>query len=50
MRCYGAKREDFGALCVAQRTNALKNPHALMKKLTLEQYLAGRPITDPCGC
>lgn len=48
MRQYGATREDFGKLCVAQRDNALKNPHALMKKpLTLEQYLAARPITDP---
>ena len=48
MRHYGATREDFGKLCVAQRDNALNNPHALMKKpLTLEQYLASRPITDP---
>ncbi len=48
MREYGARREDFGAICVAQRANALANPHALMKKpLTLEQYMAGRPISDP---
>src|SRR5277367_779166 len=48
MREFGAKREDFGAICVAQRANALANPHALMKKpLTLEQYMAGRPISDP---
>ena len=26
MRTYGATREDFGRICVAQRTNALKNP------------------------
>ena len=33
---YGATREDFGKLCVAQRNNALKNPLALFKKpLTL---------------
>ena len=45
---YGAKREDFGRVCVAQRANALKNPHALMKKpLTMEQYLNARPIADP---
>lgn len=31
MRHYGATREDFGKLCVAQRDNALRNPHALMK-------------------
>lgn len=48
MRHYGATREDFGKLCVAQRDNALKNPHALMKKpLTLQQYMDARPITDP---
>lgn len=48
MRQYGATREDFGKLCVAQRDNALRNPHALMRKpLTLAQYLDARPITDP---
>ncbi|MCC4117234.1 thiolase family protein [Aromatoleum toluclasticum] len=48
MRQYGATREDFGKLCVAQRDNAQRNPHALMKKpLTLAQYLDARPITDP---
>lgn len=45
---FGARREDFGKLCVAQRTNALRNPNALMKKpLTLEQYMNARPIADP---
>ncbi|MEM9631293.1 MAG: thiolase family protein [Pseudomonadota bacterium] len=48
MQEYGAEREDFGRICVAQRENALKNPNAVMKKpLTLEQYLAARPIADP---
>ena len=48
MRQYGATREDFGKLCVAQRDNALRNPHALMKKpLTLEQYMEARVIADP---
>lgn len=48
MRRYGATREDFGKLCVAQRDNALRFPHALMKKpLSLKQYLDARPITDP---
>ncbi len=48
MRSYGAKREDFGKLCIAQRTNALKFPYALMKKpLTLEEYLTARLIADP---
>ena len=48
MRTYGARREDFGKLCVAQRANALKFPHALFKKpLTLEEYMAARPIAEP---
>jgi acetyl-CoA acetyltransferase len=48
MKTYGAKREDFGKICVAQRDNALNYPHALMKtKLTLDQYMAARPIADP---
>jgi len=48
MRTYGAKREDFGKLCVAQRANALKFPYALMKKpLTLDEYLNARLIAEP---
>jgi acetyl-CoA acetyltransferase len=48
MRQYGAKREDFGRICVAQRENALATPHAMMKKpLTLDQYMAARVIADP---
>jgi acetyl-CoA acetyltransferase len=48
MRVHGAKREDFGKLCVAQRANALKFPPALFKKpLTMEEYLAARPIAEP---
>lgn len=48
MDTYGAKREDFGKLCVAQRENALSYPHALMKSpLTLDAYMTARPIADP---
>ena len=48
MRQFGARPEDFGKLCVAQRNNALKNPLALFKKpLTLEAYLNARLIADP---
>jgi acetyl-CoA acetyltransferase len=48
MRAYGARAEDFGKLCVAQRNNALQNPLALFKKpLTLEAYLNARLIADP---
>jgi len=48
MRVYGAKPEDFGKLCVAQRANARGVPHALFKQpLTLAQYLNARLISDP---
>ncbi|OWU71788.1 thiolase family protein [Phaeobacter sp. 22II1-1F12B] len=48
MQEYGATREDFGRIAVAQRDNALRNPNALMKKpLSLEDYLEARPISDP---
>lgn len=48
MNAYGARREDFGKICVAQRDNAMTFPHALMKtKLTLDDYMAARPICDP---
>lgn len=48
MSAYGATREDFGRICVAQRDNALQNPHAVMKKpLTMDQYLSARMISDP---
>ena len=48
MRQYGIEARDFGKLCVAQRDNALKFPHALFKKpLTLDEYLNARPVADP---
>lgn len=48
MKKYGAKREDFGKLCVSQRENALQYPHALMKKpLSLDAYMQARVIADP---
>ena len=48
MQKYGANREDFGHIAVAQRCNALRNPNALFKQpLTLEQYLSARSIADP---
>jgi acetyl-CoA acetyltransferase len=48
MRTYGATREDFGRIAVDQRTNALRNPNALFKKpLSIEEYMAARPISDP---
>jgi acetyl-CoA acetyltransferase len=48
MRATGARREDFGKLCVAQRANAMSFPHALFKKpLSLEDYMQARPIAEP---
>jgi len=48
MRTYGATREDFGKLCVAQRDNGLGYVHAMFrKKLTMEEYLSARLIADP---
>src|SRR6185503_13869054 len=48
MRTYGARPEDFGKICVAQRANALRFPHALFKKpLTLDEYMSARMIADP---
>jgi acetyl-CoA acetyltransferase len=48
MNKFGAKREDFAKICIAQRDNALSIPHAMMKKkLTLDDYMTARPIADP---
>ena len=48
MRAYGATREDFGRIALAQRANAAHNPYALLKKpLSLAEYLAARPIAAP---
>jgi acetyl-CoA acetyltransferase len=45
---FGATREDFGRICVAQRDNAGANGHALLrKKLTLSAYMEARPIAEP---
>lgn len=48
MQEFGATREDFGRLCIAQRRNAMLNPNALLRtELTMEAYLNARPIADP---
>ena len=48
MRQFGATREDFGKLCVAQRANALQYPSRIFRKpLTLAEYMDSRPIADP---
>src|SRR5437764_6161060 len=48
MRTFGVTRADVGKIAVAQRSNALRNPDALMKTpLTIEQYMSARPIAGP---
>jgi acetyl-CoA acetyltransferase len=50
MRKFSARREDFGKICIAQRENARRFPHALIRKpLTMEDYLGARPIATPLG-
>jgi len=48
MQQFGAQREDFGRIAVAQRANARHNPHAMLQKpLTLDDYMTARPIAEP---
>ena len=52
MRRFGATREDFGRICIDQRSNALASsagaPWRLFNKpLTMDDYLSARPIADP---
>lgn len=45
---FGTTREDFGRLCIAQRGNAAKTDHALLKEpLTMEDYLGARHVAGP---
>ncbi len=48
MARFGATREAFGRMCVAQRENAASFPQALLRTpLTLADYLDARPIAEP---
>ena len=50
LRRYGATMEDFGRICIAQRSNGMKYPASLFKKeLTMAEYLSARRIADPIG-
>ena len=45
---YGTKREHLAAVAVKNHGNGAKNPLAHMRKvITMEQALAGRPISEP---
>lgn len=47
---FGMTREHLGMVATGQRTFALANPAAVMRKpLTLEDYHAARMISDPLG-
>jgi acetyl-CoA acetyltransferase len=48
MHLYGTTREQLGAIALAFREHALRNPLAQMRTpLTLQQYLGARPIVEP---
>ena len=48
MEKYGAEREDFGRVCIAQRENALAAGTAVFKTpLSMEDYLDARTISEP---
>ena len=50
MALYGTTKEHLGHVAIAVREHATRNPHAQMRApLTMEEYLTGRPITDPFG-
>lgn len=48
MHQYGTRREHLAAVAVKNHANGAMNPDAHMRKnVTLEQVLAGKPISDP---
>ncbi|MCW2636813.1 MAG: hypothetical protein JWQ99_3180 [Blastococcus sp.] len=50
MAMYGTTKEHLGHVAISVREHATRNPHAQMQTpLTMEEYLAGRPVTDPFG-
>lgn len=50
MASTGLRREDYGALCVAQRQWAADNPNAAYRQpLTLAQYLDAPLVAPPLG-
>ncbi len=50
MAMYGTTKEHLGHVAISVRDHATRNPHAQMQTpLTMDEYLAGRPVTDPFG-
>jgi acetyl-CoA acetyltransferase len=47
---YNVPREVFGLMAINQRSNASRNPHAVMRTpITMEDYLSARIIREPWG-
>ena len=50
MAMYGTTKEQLGAIAVALRDHASRNPAAQMRApLSMQEYLAGRRVVDPFG-
>jgi len=48
MHQYGTTREHLASVAVKNHANGAKNPDAHLKKIiTMEQALAGKPVSDP---
>ncbi len=47
---YGATREMLGHIAITARANAARNPFAIYRDpMTMDDYMAARPITSPFG-
>ncbi len=47
---YGATREMLGQIAITARANAARNPLAIYRDpMTMDDYMAARPITSPFG-
>jgi acetyl-CoA acetyltransferase len=50
MYLYGTTKEQLGWLAIATREHAARNPDAVFREpLTMDDYLAARPISTPFG-
>ncbi len=48
MKQYGTRQEQLGNIAVAQRSNAIRNPNAYLRKpFTLEEYMQSELISEP---
>lgn len=50
MHEYGTKKEHLGIIAMTDRKHATLNPAAVYRQpMTMEDYLAARPVSDPFG-